>query len=109
MKFELIKSHVEITPETPEEVAGLDELWKMMSDCVGKEKKLVPMGIYVAEKNKPAMFHIEGLSSAEIGQDIEVLAPVDCDVYCKTCNKTVSVKQGARIPLCCGKRMEILD
>jgi endogenous inhibitor of DNA gyrase (YacG/DUF329 family) len=38
----------------------------------------------------------------------EVFAEEDCDVYCKTCNKTVQLKKGDAIPLCCGKVMEIL-
>lgn len=109
MKITINKTHAEFVPETPEDIAGLDELWKLMSDCVGKEKKLVPMGVYVAEKGKPAMFHIEGLSKKEENSDIVVLAPVDCEVYCSICNKLVEVKKGERIPICCGRRMEVLD
>ena len=109
MKLELVKNHIELTPQNTEEVGSLDQLWKLMSDCVGKEKKLVPMGIYVAEEGKPAMFHIEGLSRNNEAQDIEVLAPCDCEVYCKICNKLVELKAGERIPICCGKRMEIID
>ncbi|GHV84037.1 hypothetical protein AGMMS50212_13770 [Spirochaetia bacterium] len=33
----------------------------------------------------------------------------DCTVYCKTCNKTVELKKGDPIPLCCGKPMENID
>jgi hypothetical protein len=33
----------------------------------------------------------------------------DCTVYCKTCNKTIELKKGEMIPLCCGKPMELLD
>jgi hypothetical protein len=33
----------------------------------------------------------------------------DCTVYCKTCNKTIELKKGDPIPLCCGKAMEIID
>jgi endogenous inhibitor of DNA gyrase (YacG/DUF329 family) len=33
----------------------------------------------------------------------------DCTVYCSTCNKTVELKKGEPIPLCCGKPMEIID
>ncbi|GHU42970.1 hypothetical protein FACS1894190_12920 [Spirochaetia bacterium] len=33
----------------------------------------------------------------------------DCEVYCKTCNKTINLTKGDPIPLCCGKPMEIID
>lgn len=109
MKLELVKNHIELTPQNSEEVAALDQLWKVMSDCVGKEKKLVPMGLYVAEEGKPAMFHIEGLQRANEVQEVEVFAPFDCEVYCRTCNKLIELKAGEQIPICCGKRMEIID
>jgi hypothetical protein len=38
-----------------------------------------------------------------------VYAKEDCDVYCNICNKTVHIKKGEEIPLCCGKLMEVLD
>lgn len=38
-----------------------------------------------------------------------VYAEEDCDVYCGICNKTVRIKKGEEIPLCCGKLMEVLD
>lgn len=38
-----------------------------------------------------------------------VMAEEDCTVYCAICNKTVEVKKGQEIPLCCGKLMEIID
>jgi thiol peroxidase len=38
-----------------------------------------------------------------------VRAPKDCDVYCNICNKTVSLKKGEEIPICCGKLMEVID
>ncbi|MDR3171282.1 MAG: hypothetical protein LBU17_06580 [Treponema sp.] len=37
------------------------------------------------------------------------LVEEDCTVYCKTCNKTVQLKKGDAIPLCCGHLMEIID
>ncbi|MDR0569070.1 MAG: hypothetical protein LBG87_07695 [Spirochaetaceae bacterium] len=38
-----------------------------------------------------------------------VIAEEDCTVYCALCNKTLTVKKGQEIPLCCGKPMEIID
>jgi endogenous inhibitor of DNA gyrase (YacG/DUF329 family) len=38
----------------------------------------------------------------------KVIVDEDCEVYCKTCNKTVELKKGDAIPLCCGKLMEII-
>ena len=33
----------------------------------------------------------------------------DCTVYCKICNKTIVLKKGDMIPLCCGRAMEVID
>ncbi|MDR3341601.1 MAG: hypothetical protein LBT14_02225 [Treponema sp.] len=38
-----------------------------------------------------------------------VIVEEDCEVYCRTCNKTVQLKKGDAIPLCCGQVMEIMD
>jgi endogenous inhibitor of DNA gyrase (YacG/DUF329 family) len=38
-----------------------------------------------------------------------VIAQEDCTVYCSTCNKTIEIKKGQEIPLCCGRVMEIID
>jgi hypothetical protein len=38
-----------------------------------------------------------------------VFADADCDAYCTICNKTVELKKGDEIPLCCGKLMVIID
>lgn len=37
-----------------------------------------------------------------------VRAETECDVYCPICHKLLHVKAGEVIPLCCGKRMEIM-
>jgi endogenous inhibitor of DNA gyrase (YacG/DUF329 family) len=36
-------------------------------------------------------------------------ATIDCTAYCKICGKTVDLKKGAEIPLCCGQVMSIID
>ena len=56
-----------------------------------------------------ARFHIEGLTEQELKTVPAFFAPYDTDVYCATCNKTVFVKKGDQIPICCGKLMEIID
>lgn len=33
----------------------------------------------------------------------------DCSVYCSICNKTVDLKAGEAIPMCCGKLMVNID
>jgi hypothetical protein len=38
----------------------------------------------------------------------EVIATEDCEVYCNICNKTLDLKKGEPIPLCCGKIMQIM-
>jgi len=109
MKIRVNKDIVEFTPEHAAEAAELEALWVKMGNCVGKTKRLEPMGVYTPSQNKVAVFHIEGLSKEEADAVPVVRAPYDTDVYCVTCNKTVHVKAGEVIPFCCGKLMEILD
>lgn len=59
MKIELDKNVVEITPENETEAKQLDALWKVVVDCLGSNKKLVPIGEYVPVKSKLARFAIE--------------------------------------------------
>ncbi|MDR1815657.1 MAG: hypothetical protein LBR00_04630 [Clostridiales Family XIII bacterium] len=33
----------------------------------------------------------------------------DNTAYCPTCNKTLALKAGDEIPICCGKLMELID
>ena len=109
MKIRIEKDIVEFTPEHAAEAAELEALWIKLGNCVGSTKHLQPIGVYVPSENKTATFHIEGLSEQEMKETPAVRAPYDTDVYCVTCNKTVSVKAGELIPSCCGRLMEILD
>ena len=109
MKIRIDKDVVEFTPENGSEVVELEALWIKMGNCLGDNKKLAPIGVYVASQNKSAQFHIDGLSEDEANAVPEVRAPYDTDVYCVTCNKTVHVKAGEVIPSCCGRAMEVLD
>lgn len=80
-----------------------------MIDCVKDTRKLVPVGEYVPAKNDHgASFYIEGLDPQE-STFVEVKVDRDTQVYCKTCNKLLSLKAGEVIPLCCGTMMQIVD
>ncbi len=109
MKIEIIKSQVVFSPENSEEKAKLTAVWKILVDCVGDSRKLVPVGEYVPQKNdKGASFYIEGLDARD-SSFVKVRLERDEQVYCKTCNKLLSLKTGEVIPLCCGKMMEIVN
>ena len=109
MKIRINKDIVEFTPEHAAEAAELEALWIKMGNCVGDNKALSPLGVYIPSENKTATFHIDGLSEQEKNAVPVIKAPYATDVYCVTCNKTVHVKAGEPIPFCGGKLMEILD
>ena len=109
MKIRIDKNIVTFTPEHAAEAAELEALWVKMGNCVGDNKSLQPIGVYIPGENKAATFNIAGLSEAEKNAIPQIRAPYDSDVYCVTCNKTVQVKAGEVIPFCCGRMMEILD
>ena len=109
MKIRIDKDIVTFTPEHAAEAAELEALWIKMGNCVGGNKSLEPLGVYLPSEDKTAVFHIAGLSEEEKKSVPEIRAPYDTDVYCVTCNKTVHVKAGEVVPFCCGRLMEILD
>jgi hypothetical protein len=59
MKITRDKTLVELTPENPTEAKQLDELWKVIIDCVKSNKKLVPVGEYIPGEKEIARFNIE--------------------------------------------------
>ncbi len=111
MKLNIEKLFVEFTPESAEETARLEALWKLLVDCVRFNKKLVPMGEYQPQTDgkKTARFAIEGITDSKNEDYPEVYVETDCSCYCQTCNKYVNLKTKERIPPCCGKLMEVLD
>ena len=111
MKIKLHKDMAEFIPENPVETAELEALWVRMGNCIGDNKHLAPIGTYEPRTGSEnvARFHIGGMTEAEANAIVELVAPYDTDVYCIQCNKTVHVKKGEKIPICCGKVMEILD
>ena len=109
MKISIEKNLVEFTPENPDEKTKLEALGRLMVDCVRFNKKLVPIGEYIPQKNTVARFAIEGMDDEQRKEYAEVYVEDDCRCYCQTCNKFVELKKGERIPPCCGKLMEVLD
>ena len=111
MKIDIQKNLVEFEPQTDDEKAKLEALWRTVVDCVRFNKKLVPVGQYIPGQNKVARFAIEGDSSEKDSGETyaEIYVEKDCRCYCQTCNKYVELKKGDRIPACCGKLMEVLD
>ena len=59
MKISVDNKVVEITPESEQETAALDILWKIVIDCYGNNKKLVPMGQFIPGHDELARFNIE--------------------------------------------------
>ena len=111
MKINIEKNIVAFTPENGDETSKLESLWKTIVDCVRFNKKMVPMGEFVPqnEDKNVARFVIEGESGSNTEGVPEAYADADCTYICMTCNKYVNLKKGERIPLCCGKLMELLD
>jgi len=109
MKIRIEKNLVEFKPENKEETANLEVLWRKIVDCVRFNKKLVPIGEYIPQKNNMARFAIEGINGSAKDSYAEIYVDEECTCYCQTCNKFVRLKSGDRIPPCCGKLMEILD
>ena len=109
MKIRIDKDIVTFIPEHAAETAELEALWIKMGNCVGENKRLEPIGVYVPSEKNVATFHIEGLSKEEADAIPEIRAPYDTDVYCVTCNKTQHIKAGEVVPFCCGRLMVILD
>ncbi len=108
MKILVDRNVIEFTPENPQETADLEVMWKVVVDCYGDNKKIVPMGNFVPGHDKVARFHIEGIPGGQTTYS-EHKAEEDCTYYCAICNKYKNVKSGEAIPLCCGKEMEPLD
>ncbi len=59
MRIELDGTLVRMTPETDSEKDDLNSLWKILIDCVNKNRKLVPVGEYLPKIKEVAVFNIE--------------------------------------------------
>ena len=109
MKIIVDKNVVEFTPENEQETASLELLWKVVIDCEGQNKKIVPMGQFVAGHDKLARFNIEWIKVSVTTSSDDTKAPADNTYYCSTCNKYMNVKTGEGLPQCCGRDMEVMD
>lgn len=109
MKINIEKNLVEFTPENDDETKKIETLWRILVDCARFNKKLVPVGEYIPQKNDFARFVVEGAPDDNADTYATVYADSDCRAYCQTCNKYVELKKGDQVPPCCGKLMEILD
>jgi hypothetical protein len=109
MKIKVENNLVEFVPESDTEIEDLSAVWNVIVDCVKFNKKLVPVGEYIPQKKNCARFVIEGLKTDTTQAAPEVRVDKDCTCYCQQCNKYINLKKNDRIPMCCGKIMEILD
>jgi hypothetical protein len=109
MKIAIDKELVELSPENEREKADLEKLWRLTVDCAGFNKKMVPVGEYIPQKNTCARFVIEGLQADAVQDMPDPQAAKEGSYYCQQCNKYINLKKSEIIPTCCGKRMEILD
>ena len=109
MKITVDRNVVEIKPENEQETTALDALWKVVIDCYGNNKKIVPIGQFIPGRDSLARFQIEGVKGGVTTYSEEKTAPVDDTYYCSICNKYMKVKGGDPVPLCCGQDMEVLE
>lgn len=59
MKIAINLNLVEFTPENDKEAKELNDVWRVVVDCVRANQKLVPVGEYVPGKSEFARFAIE--------------------------------------------------
>ncbi|PHR29818.1 MAG: hypothetical protein COA36_02895 [Desulfotalea sp.] len=109
MKISVDRNVVEITPESEQETASLEVLWRVVIDCYGNNKKLVPMGQFIPGTDVLARFNIEGAQGGTTTYSDEHKAPQDNTYYCNTCNKYMKVKANDAVPLCCSRDMEPIE
>ena len=109
MKIEVDKNVVEFTPESPQEAASLEVLWKVVVDCYGDNKKIVPMGNFIPGHDTVARFHIEGVQGGATTYSQDKTVESECTYYCAVCNKYMNCEAGQAVPFCCGKEMEPMD
>ena len=59
MEIKVEKNLVSFVPSGDQETEQLQSLWNLIVDCVKFNKKLVPVGEFVPQKEKIARFSIE--------------------------------------------------
>jgi len=108
MKILVDRNIVEFSPDTPQETADMEVLWRVVVDCIRDSKRLTPIGEYIPIKSNTARFVIEGVPGGKTDYSDKSVS-VECTVYCDICNKYANLKQGDQVPNCCGKPMENID
>jgi len=108
MKILVDRNIVEFSPDTPQETADMEILWRVVVDCIRDSKRLTPIGEYIPIKSNTARFVIEGVPGGKTDYSDKSVS-VECTVYCDICNKYSNLKPGDSVPNCCGKPMENLD
>ncbi len=108
MRITVDRNVVEFVPETPQETSSLETLWRVIVDCMKENKKLVPIGEFIPDKEKLARFHIEGVPGGQTTYSDQT-SPDENTYYCAICDKFKKVNAGEAIPYCCGRVMEALD
>lgn len=108
MKISVDRNVVEFVPESAQETASMELLWRVVVDCAKDNKKMVAIGEYIPQKENLARFVIEGIPGGKTKWTEETSA-ADSTYYCAICNKYMNVKQGQNVPLCCGRPMEDMD
>ncbi len=109
MRIRVDRNVIEFEPENKQESSELELLWRIVVDCYGDNKKIVPMGNFVPGFDKVARFHIEGVQGGVPQVSSEKKVETDCTYICTICNKYMDCKAGEPVPLCCGKDMEPVD
>jgi hypothetical protein len=109
MKIDVDGKVVEVVPENEREMASLDLLWKVIIDCYGNNKKIVPMGHFIPGPDAVARFQIEDFNGGVTVYSEEHFAKDEGTYYCSICNKYMKVAKGAAVPFCCGREMEVID
>lgn len=59
MKIDFEGTLVMMTPENDVEKKQVNDLWRILIDCVNKTRKLVPVGEYLPGIKEVAVFNIE--------------------------------------------------
>lgn len=108
MKILVDRNVVEFCPDTPQETAELEILWRVVVDCIKDSKRMSPIGEYIPTKSNIARFVIEGVPGGTT-QYTDQTVSAESTVYCQVCNKYANLKPGDAVPTCCGKPMENID
>ena len=106
MKIRIDGETVEFEPETQSEAMELELLVKQLGNGLKDDIHLIADSIYSRRIDSCAKFRIEGQDQNNLKSG--PLMPFEADVYCNICGRKKHLQAGEPIPMCCGKRMEIV-